>query len=85
MSGIGKKPALVASDAFTKLLDQLSKAALIDALWCACQLGTNDSEEEITIQAARNAVAALRMRSDRIPKDIAACAEDLLESDPVNQ
>ncbi len=56
-----KKPSTVAATEFASLFNQMSKAALIDSLWCACALGTNESDEEITTQAARNAEIALRM------------------------
>ena len=72
MSGLGKKPAMLASPHFAAMFEQLSKAALIDTLYYACQLGTDD-DEGITISAAKNAATALRDRGDRLPKDIAAC------------
>jgi hypothetical protein len=81
MSGLGKKPAAMASAGFARMFDQLSKAALIDVLWCACQLGTDESSDEITTQAARNAIAAMAVRKDRIPKDIAAQARLRIDSD----
>lgn len=77
-----KKPAVMCAPEFRTLLNQLSKAALIDTLWCACQLGTDESTPQITAQAARNAVAALRVREDRIPKDLEVAADALIDSDP---
>jgi FixJ family two-component response regulator len=59
---------------FATMFDPVSKAALIDALWMACQLGTDESVEQITAQAASAVLAALRHRADRIPADIVAAA-----------
>lgn len=71
---IGKKPAAMASHEFARMFSQVSKQALIDALWCASQLGTNDTIEEYIANAAKNVEIALRERGDRIPPDIAAAA-----------
>lgn len=68
--GITKKPALLCSDEFRRLVSPVSKAALVDALWYACQLGTNDTDAEYTIRAAREIVHALRDRGDRVPADL---------------
>lgn len=76
-----KKPVLVASDAFRRLFQPLSKASLIDALWCACQLGTNESAEEIATQAARNAVIAMELREDRIPPALVEQSKRRIDSD----
>lgn len=73
-------PVMTTTD-FDRMFSQISKSALIDALWCACQLGTNDTYEEITIQAARNVEAALRARHDRIPTDITEAAGRVLEGE----
>ena len=82
--GQAKKPPLMASDAFTALFAQMSKAALIDTLWCACQLGTNEESAEISTQAARNAVIALEARHDRVPTNIKAQAALSIDSDGVD-
>jgi FixJ family two-component response regulator len=82
MAGLGKKPALCCSREFAQLCDGISKAALVDALWNACQLGTNESAEEIETQAARNIYAALSAREDRIPKEVNAVAARRIDSDP---
>jgi hypothetical protein len=79
---MGKKPALMCSDAFRRAFGAMSKAALIDALWCACQLGTDESAEQIEAQAARNAQYALVDRHDRVPQSIAEFAERRIDSDP---
>jgi hypothetical protein len=79
--GLGKKPVVMASNAFSNLFSQVSKAALIDALWCACQLGTDESREQILTQAARNMVIALRERGDRVPPDIQHAADLKIDSD----
>lgn len=76
-----KKPATVASTEFWSMFDKISKAALIDALWCACQLGTDESKEQIQTQAARNVVVALDMRGDRCPVEIKKQSELLIDSD----
>src|SRR5262245_55024754 len=80
--GISKKQNRMASDRFTILLGECSKVALIDALWCACQLGTDESEQEITAPAARNVVIALELRGDRIPKGMREAASVHIDSDP---
>ena len=73
---------MMASQEFARLFSQLSKAALIDALWCACQLGTNESADEIATQAARNVVPAMAHRGDRVPKDIVNIVGRPIYSDP---
>lgn len=82
LRGIGKKPALMASGEFDAMAGSISKAALVDALWCACQLGTDESADEIATQAARNIEIALRERGDKIPRDVAGFAAKPLSSDP---
>jgi len=81
MSGINKKPALMASAEFADMCDAVSKAALIDALWCACQLGTDESAEQITTQAARNIQIALTERGDRVAASIRDAAARCIDSD----
>jgi hypothetical protein len=81
MSGVGKKPAEMCSRAFESAFSCMSKAALIDALWCASQLGTNETAEEIEAQAARNACAALRERGDRVPPILAEMEKRRIDSD----
>ena len=39
--GLGKKGPQMASEDFDAMIGCYSKAALIDALWCACALGTD--------------------------------------------
>jgi len=63
------------------MLSTVSKQALIDALWCACQLGTDESSEQITTQAARNLEIALRERGDRIPPIVTETAARWITSD----
>jgi hypothetical protein len=70
MAGVGKKHTLMASREFSFAFDDLSKQALIDVLWCACQSRTDDSPEQIFARASREAVLALRERGDRVPKTI---------------
>ena len=79
--GSFKKPALMCTHEFRMLFDQLSKAALIDALWCACQLGTDESAEQITTQAARNAQLALSARGDRKLPSVDEWATRRIDSD----
>jgi hypothetical protein len=81
MAGLGKKPAVMASADFARLFDQVSKAALIDALWCACQLGTDESAEQITTKAAREVGLALKNRGDKIARDIKWHANKPIDSD----
>lgn len=81
MPGLGKKPPALATFEFAVVFDGISKAALIDALWCACQLGTDESDEQIFAQAARNAQIALRDRGDRCPQAIAIAAAQRIDSD----
>jgi hypothetical protein len=71
----------MASAAFAELFAPVSKAALVDALWCACQLGTDDSPEQYLTNAARNVVIALRERGDRVPPSIQRAADLTIESD----
>lgn len=66
-NGVMKKPAMLASPEFAKLMSAASKQALVDALWCACRLGTTEEPHEITTQAARNLALALEQRGDRVP------------------
>lgn len=80
--GVTKKPAVMCSREFARVFGSLSKQALIDTLWCACQLGTDESAEQITTQAARNAGIALERRGDRVPKEIVDAGADMLDSDP---
>lgn len=82
MRGITKKGLRMASPHFDAAFSRISKAALMDALWCACQLGTDESSGQIEAQAARNASAALYARGDRIPRDIAEMAIRTIDSDP---
>lgn len=81
-TGIFKKPALLCSPAFELMCESVSKKALVDALWCACQLGTDKSEEQIRAQAARNLRIALDGRGDALPKPISAASEVAIDSDP---
>lgn len=75
------KGVLMAPESFAQMFAQVSKAALIDALWCASQLGTNETEEEITTKAAREVRIALQNRGDVTSRAINAAAEAPLESD----
>lgn len=81
MSGLGKKGPVMAGREFARMFDQISKAALIDALWCACQLGTDESADQITTKAAREAAIALVNRGDRVPRDIVTQTKHLIDSD----
>lgn len=76
-----KKPALLCGQPFRQMFDKMSKAALIDTLYCACQLGTNETGPEIATQAARNAVIALKNRGDRVPPEIISQSENSIDSD----
>lgn len=79
--GLGKKGPLCCSDEFDAMIGCYSKAALVDALWCACQLGTNESSEEITIRAAREMEIALNTRGDRVRPALVAAAGRRIEGD----
>lgn len=79
-----KKPTAMCSAEFRVAFNKLSKAALIDTLWCAAQLGTNDQPDQIAAQAARNAEIALTTRGDRIPAAIAMTAQRRIDSDPTD-
>lgn len=81
MAGITKKQALMSSRPFAAMFDKVSKAALIDSLWCACQLGTDESEPQIATQAARNVVVALKSRGDKVPYEIESQSENVIDSD----
>ena len=82
MNGRGmKKPPAMCTAGFARMFNQISKAALIDALWCASQLGTNDEFEQYESQAARSVVVALTERGDRVPEDIAIAAKRRIDSD----
>ena len=76
-----EKGTFYAPASFDELLGCYSKAALVDALWCACQLGTNESTEEITIRAAREMQIALRTRGDRVRPALVATAALPLDGD----
>jgi hypothetical protein len=80
--GPGKKrpPAMCAAE-FAALFAQVSKAALIDALWCACQLGTDETREQITAKAAREVIIALDARGDRHPRGLDDWAKTRIDSD----
>lgn len=71
----------MASPQFVRVLGGASKQALIDALWCACQLGTDESSEQITTQAARNLVIAQRQRGDRVIQVVLTAANGRIDSD----
>jgi hypothetical protein len=81
MANINNKPPMMASREFVAVIGALSKAALIDALWCACQLGTNETAEEILTQAARNALAACTARHDRVFPALRELADKTIDSD----
>jgi hypothetical protein len=81
MNGITKNHVAMASAEFARLFNEISKQALIDSLWCACQLGTDESDGEILAQAARNAKIALHARGDRIPGDIISASKRVIDSD----
>ncbi len=81
MPGLGKKPPMMAPDSFARMCEQWSKAALIDVLFCACQLGTDESLDQIATQAARNAVIVCDYRQDRVPASLRECAERRIDSD----
>jgi hypothetical protein len=76
-----KKGPLFASGEFDELIGCYSKAALVDALWCACQLGTDESREEITTKAAREMLIALNLRDDRVRPALVAAAVRRIDSD----
>ena len=75
------KSARIASNQFVSAMSLMSKQALIDTLWCACQLGTDESEQQIFTQAARNAVIALADRGDRQHPSISNAAILPIDSD----
>jgi hypothetical protein len=79
--GLGKKGPEMASDEFDALIGVYSKSALVDALWCACQLGTDESKEEITTKAAREMQIALNLRGDRVRPALVAAAVRRIDSD----
>lgn len=81
MAGVGKKPPTMASREFVSAFDRFSKAAILDALWCACQLGTDETTEQITTQAARNVVVALDHRGDYVPTFTRGLAERRIDAD----
>ena len=81
MRGAAKKGTAFAGLPFDQLFSQISKAALIDVLYCACQLGTDETPEQIASQAARNALIALEGRCDRVPHDLRRAAEVPIDSD----
>ena len=76
-----KTGPLFASGEFDELIGCYSKAALVDALWCACQLGTDESREEITTKAAREMLIALNLRDDRVRPALVAAAVRRIDSD----
>lgn len=66
---------------FSRLFNQCSKQSLIDSLWCACQLGTDESDSQITTQSARNAIIALQYRGDRVSREMRIVASKIIDSD----
>jgi len=79
---LGKKPPMFASDAAVAMLNQLSKAALLDTCWCLAQLGTDESEEQIITKLAREIETIAVHRGDRLPDGAAEAAQRLIDSDP---
>jgi hypothetical protein len=79
--GLGKKGPEMASGEFDAIIGCYSKAALVDALWCACQLGTDESAEQITTRAAREIRIALDLRGDRVRPELVAAASRRTDSD----
>jgi hypothetical protein len=77
-----KKGTFCAPNSFDALISCYSKAALIDALWCACQLGTDGSYEEITTLAARELRIALQTRRDRVYQELVTVADRRIDNDP---
>ena len=80
MRGIKKGTALCSPE-FARVMDKASKAALIDALWCACALGTNETALEILAQASRNLLVALQQRGDRVWPGLNDLAHGHIDSD----
>jgi hypothetical protein len=80
--GLGKKGPQMASEDFDAMIGCYSKAALIDALWCACALGTDESFEQITTKAAREMKIALNTRGDRVRPELVAASVRRIDSDP---
>lgn len=64
------------------LFGRFTKAQLLDAIYTACHLGTDESDEQIGVQMARNIQAALYDRGEHIPKWLATEAEKRIDSDP---
>lgn len=69
-----------------RVFDGVSKAALVDALYCACVLGTDESLDQIAAKMARELSAALEYRGDRPASPYRKALERLsavrIESDP---
>jgi len=82
MSGMGKKGPVYVPRESAKLLDQLSKAALMDIAWNLALLGTDETQEEVLTRVAREAVIVAEGRGDRLPKEFASLAERRIDSDP---
>ena len=80
MMGRIKKRATSPAE-FVRLLDAVSKAALIDAMWNACQLGTDESEGQITAKACRETLLALKYRGDALPMPMRVAARTPIDSD----
>ena len=84
MAGLGKKPVLIASDDVRRLLDQLSKAALIDMCWCLAGLGTNESADQILTKLAREVLLVTDARHDATPQVATVLAQRRIDSDPLD-
>ena len=81
MSGPKKRTIFVPAQA-RELLHAVSKAALFDMVAGLAQLGTDESEEQITTNMCREAVIVLRERGDTLPPGVAECAKCPIDSDP---
>jgi uncharacterized protein YceH (UPF0502 family) len=66
---------------FHTLFAQVSKDALIDALWCASQIGTDETTPQITAKAARELIIACNQRGDRPPTELVEAAKVRIDSD----
>lgn len=84
MSGLGKKgPHYVPREA-ARLLDKLSKAALMDIAWNLALLGTDETSGQVLAHVAREAALVTSGRGDVMPQELANAAIVRLDSDPID-
>lgn len=81
MAGVGKKGPVFVPASAARLLDTLSKAALMDVAWNLGLLGTDESTEQVLANVAREACLVAEARKDRVSRVIFEAAKRRLDKD----